>query len=57
VSFAPFREAALLGKNGHDFWQALEYPEEMRVGLCIILGELEGGEFDWGAMAFKEQKI
>lgn len=56
MSFAPFREAALLGKNGHNFWEALEYPEEFRIGLCIILGELEGGEFDWGAMAFKEPK-
>jgi hypothetical protein len=29
-------------------------PDEYRLGFSIALGEMEGGEFDWGRWAFKE---
>ena len=35
---------------------AFSMDNSWRQGLCIIAGELEGGEFDWNAMAFKEPK-
>jgi len=50
----PFREALLLGKYGFSFAEAIELPDEFRIGLCIAVGEIEGGTFDWGAMKFKE---
>jgi hypothetical protein len=29
---------------------------DMRVGFLIILGELDGGEFDWGSGNWRERK-
>lgn len=43
-----------LVRTGVPFDTAFGMDEDWRRGLCIIAGELEGGEFDWGTMAFKE---
>lgn len=43
-------------KNGFSEDFAFNAPDDWRLAIAIILGEQEGGEFDWGAMKFKEQR-
>ena len=43
-------------KNGVPFDLAFQLDHETRAAFCIVFGELEGGEFDWPRMAFKERK-
>lgn len=43
-----------LVKAGVPFDLAFSMDEDWRRGLCIVAGEMEGGEFCWHSMAFKE---
>lgn len=41
-------------KNGFSEETAFGMDDATRAGFCIIVGELNGGEFDFNAMAFKD---
>jgi len=43
-------------KNGVPFDVAFGLDEITRTGWCIIFSELEGAEFDFNTMAYKDQK-
>jgi hypothetical protein len=45
----------ILAKVGIPFDTALRLPDEFRLGFCIIAGELEGNQFDWTMMRFKQE--
>jgi hypothetical protein len=46
----------LLVKNGVPFDLAFSLDHHHRVAFCIIMGELDGGTFNWTQMAFEEPK-
>lgn len=46
----------LLVKSGVPFDTAFTLDDQMRQGLCIVVGELDGGKFNWASMAFEEPK-
>lgn len=43
-------------KNGFKMDEAFQLDDEFRMGFCIAIGEIEGGVFNWDAMAFEEPK-
>jgi hypothetical protein len=49
----PFREVLILTRSGVPFETAMTMRDDLRMGWCIIAGELGGSAFDWNTMAFK----
>jgi hypothetical protein len=43
-------------RNGIPFDVAFQLDDLTRTAWCIVFSEMEGNEFDWHAMQFKEQK-
>lgn len=50
-----FRECLLLVKNGVPFDVAFSMSDGMRMAACIVYGELEGNEWLWPQMRWKEK--
>jgi len=44
-----------LVKNGVPFDVAFGWPEDWALGAYVILGEFEGGEFDWREMKWAKK--
>lgn len=42
-------------KNGVPYDVAESWSDEHRKAVCIICGELEGGEFDWHRMRWRKR--
>lgn len=43
-------------RNGVPYDVAFSLPDNERTAYAIIFAEIEGSEFDWNLMRFKEQK-
>ena len=43
-------------KNGVPFDVAFSLPPDERLAFVVVLGRLDGGEFDFVAMRWKERK-
>jgi len=50
------RECLWLVRNGIPFDVAFTLPDVERTAFSIVFSELEGNEFDYNAMRFKEHK-
>ena len=50
------KECLWLVKNGVPFDVAFALDDVTRAAWSIIYSEMEGAEFDWNTMRFKEQK-
>lgn len=50
------RECIALVKYGVPFDVAFSVSNDMRVAWLIIFGEIDGGEFDWGAITWKKRE-
>ena len=49
-------DCLFLVKNGVPFDVAFTLPPDERFAYVVILGELAGGRFDWGAMRWIEDR-
>ncbi len=49
------REALWLVRNGIPFDVAFALDDVTRAAWCIVFSEMDGAEFDWSAMSFRER--
>jgi hypothetical protein len=50
------RESLWLVRNGIPFDVAFQLDDLTRTAWCIVFSEMEGNEFDWNTMQFKEKE-
>ena len=56
MNHAPLREALYLVKNGVPFDVAFSMRRTERHAWSIVMGELEGGQFNWASFSFEDPK-
>lgn len=56
TSHNPLRNRLYLVKSGVPWDVAMSIDEVEAFAYCIILGEMEGGKYDWDSMKWQEKK-